>query len=77
MKKINKGKKMNEDIFNLQVRKFLKNVGVTSQREIEGAIRAALNSGKINEKSIIKVNTKLTIDQLNLTKDINGTIELS
>jgi len=68
---------MNEDIFNLQVRKFLKNVGVTSQREIEGAIRAALNSGKINEKSIIKVNTRLTIDKLNLTKDIDGTIELS
>ncbi len=33
---------MNEDVFNMEVRKFLKKVGVTSQREIENAVRAAL-----------------------------------
>jgi hypothetical protein len=32
---------MNEDAFNMSVRKFLKTVGVTSQREIEKAVRAA------------------------------------
>ena len=68
---------MNEDLFNLQVRKFLKNVGVTSQREIENAIRSALDSGQITEKSIIKANIRLTIDDLNLAKDIDGTIQLS
>ena len=31
---------MNEDIFNLELRKFLKKVGVTSQREIEAAVRS-------------------------------------
>ncbi len=36
---------MNEDVFNMEVRKFLKKVGVTSQREIETAVRAALANG--------------------------------
>ncbi|MEQ9558120.1 MAG: DUF6494 family protein, partial [Rhodospirillales bacterium] len=38
---------MDEEHFNMQIRKFLKQVGVTSQREIEGAVRAALASGKL------------------------------
>ena len=33
---------MNEDVFNMSIRKFLKKVGVTSQREIEAAIRDRL-----------------------------------
>ena len=35
---------MNEDVFNMELLKFLKKVGVTSQREIESAVRAALDS---------------------------------
>ena len=38
---------MNEDVFNASLRKFLKQVGVTSQREIEKAVRDALDSGKL------------------------------
>ena len=38
---------MNEDIFNVSVRKFLKKVGITSQREIEKAVRAAVASGRL------------------------------
>ena len=38
---------MNEDVFNMSIRKFLKKVGVTSQREIEGAIRAGLAGGQL------------------------------
>ncbi|HEX9789028.1 MAG TPA: DUF6494 family protein, partial [Kiloniellales bacterium] len=38
---------MNEDQFNMEVRKFLKKVGVTSQREIEQTVRDALESGKL------------------------------
>ena len=38
---------MNEDTFNMSVRKFLKKVGVTSQREIEQAVRDAEGSGKL------------------------------
>ena len=38
---------MNEDVFNTAIRKFLKEVGVTSQREIEKAVRDAVASGKL------------------------------
>jgi Family of unknown function (DUF6494) len=38
---------MNEDVFNISLRKFLKKVGVTSQREIEKAVRGALDAGRL------------------------------
>ncbi|XXK29118.1 DUF6494 family protein [Arenicellales bacterium nBUS_45] len=37
---------MDEDVFNIQLRKFLKKVGIQSQREIEQAVRAGVASGK-------------------------------
>ena len=45
---------MNEDRFNMDIRKFLKTVGVTSQREIEQAVRAALATGKLTDASVLK-----------------------
>src|SRR5262245_5131505 len=43
---------MNEDVFNTSIRKFLKTLGVSAQREIEKAVRQALADGKLkgNEK---------------------------
>jgi hypothetical protein len=43
---------VNQDAFNMSIRKFLKHVGVHSQREIESAVEAAIKSGKLkgNEK---------------------------
>ena len=38
---------MNEDVFNASLRRFLKKVGITSQREIEKAVRDAVASGKL------------------------------
>ena len=38
---------MNEDVFNASIRKFLKNLGVTAQREIEKAVRQALAEHKL------------------------------
>ena len=38
---------MNEDALNVSVRKFLKKVGITSQREIEQAVRAAVSGGQL------------------------------
>lgn len=40
---------MNEDKFNMEIRKFLKQVGVTSQREIEHAVIKAVESGRLND----------------------------
>jgi hypothetical protein len=38
---------MNEDALNMSTRKFLKTLGVTSQREIEKAVRAAAEAGTL------------------------------
>ena len=45
---------MNEDRFNMDIRKFLKVVGVTSQREIETAVRDALAKGRLKESALLK-----------------------
>jgi len=41
---------MNEDVFNMSVRKFLKKVGITAQREIENTVREALSKGSLTGK---------------------------
>ena len=67
---------MNEDVLNMSVRKFLKKVGVTSQREIEEAVRQAIESGKIMGKETLKAKIVLTIDKLGLSHEVDGTITL-
>ena len=47
---------MNEDVFNMSLRKFLKKVGVTSQREIEKAVRGALDAGRLKGTETLAVN---------------------
>lgn len=67
---------MHEDVFNMELRKFLKKVGVTSQREIEGAIRAAVASGKLKGNETIKAKVTLTLEEIGLSYDIDGDISL-
>ncbi len=67
---------MNEDVFNTAIRKFLKQVGVTSQREIEKAVRAAIASGKLKGNETLSAAMTLKIGQINLTHEIKDTIEL-
>lgn len=67
---------MNEDIFNMELRKFLKKVGVTSQREIETAVRAALDQGKLSGNETLKAKVRLTVEGLDLGHDIEGEISL-
>jgi hypothetical protein len=68
---------MNEEVFNIQIRKFLKNVGVTSQREIEGAVRAALDNGSLKGDETIQTKVTLSIETLGVSTDILGSIDLS
>ncbi len=68
---------MDEDIFNMEVRKFLKKVGVTSQREIEAAVRTALDSGKIRGDETLKAKVTLTVEGLDLTAEVEGDISLT
>ncbi|MDI3469149.1 MAG: hypothetical protein OJF62_001212 [Pseudolabrys sp.] len=67
---------MNEDVFNMSMRKFLKVVGVTSQQEIEKAVRAAIEAGKIKGKETLKAQMVLTIGGIGLTHKIDGTIDI-
>jgi hypothetical protein len=67
---------MNEDVFNMSLRKFLKKVGVTSQREIEMAVRAAIDAGKLSGKEKLNAVVTLKIEGLELAETIDGRIEL-
>jgi hypothetical protein len=66
---------MNEDAFNTSIRKFLKVVGVTSQREIEKAVRAAIESGTLKGNETLPAKVTLTLGRVNLTYEITGEIE--
>ena len=67
---------MNEDKFNMELRKFLKKVGITSQRDIEQAVHQAVNSGKLQGSESLQAKMTLTIQSLDLTTEIDGTIAL-
>jgi Family of unknown function (DUF6494) len=67
---------MNEDALNVSVRKFLKKVGVTSQREIEQAIRAAVSSGRLKGNETLPARIVLTVDGVGLAVEIEGAVEL-
>jgi hypothetical protein len=67
---------MNEDVLNTSVRKFLKKVGVTSQREIEKAVRDAVASGRLKGSETLPAKATITVSGLDLTFDIEGPIEL-
>jgi hypothetical protein len=68
---------MDEDRFNMELRKFLKLVGITSQREIEGAVRAALAAGKIKDNARLKAKMVLSIPAIGLNHEIDSDIALS
>ena len=67
---------MNEDVFNTSLRGFLKKVGITSQREIEKAVRAAVASGKLKGNEALPAKMILTVGGIELTHTIDDNIEL-
>lgn len=68
---------MNEEALNTSLRKFLKEVGVTSQREIEQAIRAAIADGHLNDATSVQAQMVLTIGKVGLTHKVDGNIKLA
>ena len=68
---------MNEDAFNTSIRKFLKQVGVTSQRELEKAVRAALESGKLKGNETLNAKVVLTVGAIGLTHTVEEEIDLA
>ncbi len=67
---------MDQDAFNMSIRKFLKMVGVNSQREIEQAVQHALEQKKIAGTESLPARVTLEIPQLGLTVPFNGEIRL-
>lgn len=66
---------MNEDVLNTSLRKFLKKVGVTSQREIEKAVRAADQRGELGVEALA-VRVTLVCPQLDLAHEIEDRIAI-
>jgi hypothetical protein len=67
---------MNEDVLNNSIRKFLKTVGVTSQREIEKAVRQGIASGRLKGQETLPAKVVLTLGQVDLIYEVKGSIEL-
>ena len=67
---------MNEDVFNMSVRKFLKQVGITAQREIENAERDALARGRVSGDAKLPVKAVVTLVGTDLNLVVDGEIEL-
>ena len=66
---------MSSEDFNMSLRKFLKTVGVTSQREIEEAVRAAGEAGDLPSGSVT-AKVVLTIEAVGLEHEVSGEINL-
>jgi hypothetical protein len=67
---------MDDDVFNLSLRKFLKMVGVTSQRDIEQAVAKALQDGAIAGTETFPATMTLEIAGLKLRAQFQGEIKL-
>jgi hypothetical protein len=67
---------MNEDVFNSSLRGFLKKVGITSQREIEKAVRDAVAAGRLKGNEKLPAKMVLTLGGVSLTHEISEEIEL-
>lgn len=65
---------MSDDDFNMSMRKFLKQVGVTSQQEIEAAVRDAREAGKL-PRGELRARMVLTIDEIGLSHTVEGKIK--
>ena len=68
---------MDPDVFNLELRKFLKRFGVTAQREIESAVESALARGALQGTEVMPVRATLTIPGVLQEFHVDGEISLA
>ena len=67
---------MDQESFNLSIRKFLKMVGVNSQREIEQAVQKALDAGRLKGEETLAAKVTLEIPSLGVKVPFDGEIKL-
>ena len=68
---------MDEDALNMSVRKYLKKLGVTAQREIEFAVREQMEAGALQGNEALRVEATVTVDGLPQPVVVDGTISLT
>jgi hypothetical protein len=68
---------MNEEALNISVRKFLKKLGVTAQREIEKAVHEAVAAGRLKDGDRLPAKAVVTVGGINLAFEVDGNIELT
>jgi hypothetical protein len=68
---------MDEERFNLSLRKLLKQFGVTAQREVEKAVQAALDSGKLTGREMLQARIDMKVEGLSTDIAVEGRIELA
>jgi Family of unknown function (DUF6494) len=72
-----KGGTVDEEIFNMSVRKFLKKLGVTAQREIELAVRDQLAGGDLQGDETLDATATVTVAGLSRDVVVTGRISLA
>ena len=68
---------MDEETFNMSVRKFLKKLGVTAQREIELAVREQVKAGELRGDETLEATATITVRGVSEDVVVPGTIALS
>ena len=68
---------MNEEVFNIQLRKFLKKVGIQSQREIEQTVRDGIASGALQGNETLNASVRLQLGETGLDVTIEDDIKLA
>jgi len=68
---------MNDETFNLTLRRFLKQFGITGQREIEKAVDQALASGRLTGSETLRARARLEVEGLDIETVVEGDITLA
>ena len=68
---------MDEERFNISLRKLLKHFGVTAQREVEKAVQAALESGQLSGHEVLQARIDMKVEGLSADISVDGRVELA
>ena len=68
---------MDEETFNMSVRRFLKKLGVTAQREIDLAVREQVKAGELRGDETLEATATITVRGVSEDVVVTGTIALS
>ena len=68
---------LDEQVFNLEIRKLLKRFGIAAQREVEKVVRSQIDSGELSGDETLAASVTLAIDDLEMHFRLEDTIALS